>query len=75
MTKKKTRDGLRAFLTKEVAEKNNKSVRSVERYIEGSVDNDEVVAEVFDLKRVVLTVVDVYKKNKLHEALEALIKL
>lgn len=73
MAKNKSKDAKRAFLVKEAAKKNGKAARSIYRMIEGTQDNDEVLADFSDLNNAIDICIDAYHKNKLVAAVEALV--
>lgn len=71
--KMKTRDNKRAFLIKKVAQKHGIKPRTVERYIQGVRENDEVLADYDDLNRAVDALIEDFQNNKLMHAVKELV--
>ena len=70
---KKNKDVKRTLLVKEVARKNGISKRTVERCIEGTRNNDEVVADYDDLNRAIENTIEAYQNNRLMAAVKQLV--
>lgn len=67
------KDNIKAIVAKEVASKHGIKTNHLYKVIRGDRDNDEVLADVFDLKQAIEDTIEAYQNNKLFQAVTELV--
>ena len=69
----KHRDNIRAIVAKTVAEKHGVKTNQFYKVVRGDRDNDEVLADAFDLEKAIKQTIEAYQNNNLLRAVNALV--